>query len=114
MTATQYSLSTRLNLANGLTIPQIHLGVYLMSGREAKQAVGWALADGYRAVDSAQMYHNERECGQAIRDFINDKTRNRDGLRREDIFYTSKLATNSTYEVRCLALNFDMSLRQVN
>lgn len=34
---------TSLQLNNGLTMPQIHLGVYLMSGKEAHNAVGWAL-----------------------------------------------------------------------
>ena len=51
------SLTRSLNTNNGLSIPQIHLGVYLMSGREAKNAVRWALEAGYRGIDSAQMYH---------------------------------------------------------
>ena len=47
-----FSLSTRINLSSGLSIPQIHLGVYLMSNREASKAVNWALQAGYRAIDS--------------------------------------------------------------
>lgn len=97
MGPTGYSLATRLPLSNGLSIPKIHLGVYLMSGREAGQAVKWALASGYQAVDSAQMYHNEAECGKAIREFLEDKSLNTKGLKREDIFFTSKLASNSDY-----------------
>lgn len=97
MAPTSYSLATRLPLQNGLSIPQIHLGVYLMSGREARQAVKYALASGYRAIDSAQMYHNEAECGKAIREFLEDKSLNTQGLKREDIFFTSKLASNSDY-----------------
>lgn len=69
-----------------------------MSGREASSAVKWALACGYRAVDSAQMYRNEKDCGQAIRSFLNDETLNTTGLTREDIFFTSKLASNTSYE----------------
>ncbi|KAK5058897.1 hypothetical protein LTR84_011161 [Exophiala bonariae] len=98
MAATNFSLSTRLSLSNGLSIPHIHLGVYLMSGREASSAVTEALSCGYRAVDSAQMYRNEKDCGQAIRSFLNDKSLNTAGLTREDIFFTSKLATNTSYE----------------
>ncbi|KAH0829353.1 putative oxidoreductase [Fonsecaea pedrosoi] len=98
MAPNSFSLSTRLPLPNGLSIPQIHLGVYLMSNREASQAVKWALEAGYRGVDSAQMYRNERACGQAILSFLNDKSSNTAGLTREDIFFTSKLATNTNYD----------------
>ncbi len=68
-----------------------------MSGREASDAIKHALSAGYRAVDSAQMYRNERECGQAIKSWLNDKSANTAGLKREDIFFTSKLASNSSY-----------------
>ncbi|KIV77837.1 hypothetical protein PV11_09616 [Exophiala sideris] len=98
MAPNSFSLSTRITLANGLSIPQIHLGVYLMSGREASSAVKWALQAGYRGIDSAQMYRNEKDCGQAILSFLNDKNLNSAGLKREDIFFTSKLASNSSYD----------------
>lgn len=67
----------------------------MMSGKEATSSVGWALAAGYRAFDCAQMYHNEREAGRAISKFL-DSADNKDGLTREDIWYTSKLASNGT------------------
>lgn len=98
MAPNSFSLSTRINLSNGLSIPQIHLGVYLMSGKEANNAVRHALSSGYRAIDSAQMYRNERDCGQAILSWLNDKSANTAGLKREDIFFTSKLASNSSYD----------------
>ncbi|KAL2753054.1 hypothetical protein ACRALDRAFT_1036876, partial [Sodiomyces alcalophilus JCM 7366] len=88
-------LRARLQLANGETIPQIHLGLYMMSGREATASVRWALAAGYRGFDCAQMYHNEREAGRAIRAYLEDGEANKEGLKREDVFYTSKLASNS-------------------
>ncbi|KAI9664755.1 MAG: hypothetical protein M1821_006203 [Bathelium mastoideum] len=84
-------------LSNGLTMPQLHLGVYLMSGSEATQAVRWALEAGYRGIDSAQMYHNENEVGNAIKSFL-ASNRNTAGLKREDIHFTSKLASNGSYE----------------
>lgn len=96
MAPSNFSLSTRLPISNGLSIPQIHLGVYLMSGAQAERAIGYALTSGYRAVDSAQMYRNERECGRAIRSWLDDKSLNTTGLKREDLFFTSKLASNST------------------
>ncbi|KAF4546373.1 putative aldo keto reductase protein [Lasiodiplodia theobromae] len=89
--------TARVQLANGLSMPQIHLGVYLTDGRECYQAVLWALEAGYRAIDSAQMYHNEREVGQAIKHFLASPA-NSQGLKREDIHFTSKLASNTSYD----------------
>lgn len=66
-----------------------------MSGKEASQAVDHALDAGYLAIDSAQMYHNEREVGKSILSFLK---KNPD-VKREDIHYTSKLASNSDYDV---------------
>jgi len=77
-------------------MPQIHLGVYLTSGNETTNATKWALEAGYRAVDSAQMYHNERETGKAIEQFLASPA-NSSKLSRDDIHYTSKLASNSDY-----------------
>jgi diketogulonate reductase-like aldo/keto reductase len=88
------SLSTLIKLNNGLSMPQIHLGVYLMSGSEASKAVTYALDAGYRAVDSAQMYRNEKQVGQSILDYLKSHPE----LKREDIHYTTKLASNSDYE----------------
>ncbi|KAI5203624.1 Aldo/keto reductase [Aureobasidium subglaciale] len=104
-----YSI-TRLTyyLNNGLSMPQIHLGVYLTSGNETTKATRWALEvslpsncspvgyAGYLAVDSAQMYHNERQVGNAITEFLKSSS-NGASLSREDIHYTSKLASNSDY-----------------
>ncbi|KAK2013551.1 aldo/keto reductase [Colletotrichum eremochloae] len=94
MASSKYTLATRLTLANGKTIPQIQLGLYMMSGREVTKAIPWALAIGYRGFDCAQMYRNEREAGKAIRDFL-ASGENAQGLTREDVFYTTKLASNS-------------------
>ncbi len=64
-----------------------------MSGKEASTAVHHALDAGYRGFDSAQMYHNEKDVGSAILDYLKKHT----DLKREDIHYTSKLASNSDY-----------------
>lgn len=65
-----------------------------MNGKEASQAVKYALDAGYRAVDSAQMYHNEREVGSAIQSWLKQHPE----VKREDIHYTTKLASNSDYD----------------
>ncbi|MCJ1279125.1 hypothetical protein MMC21_006949 [Puttea exsequens] len=97
MAAKTLSLSSRIKLSNGLDMPRIHLGVYLTSGKETVDAVKWALEAGYRAVDSAQMYRNEREVGSAIQSFFSSPS-NESSLKREDIHFTSKLASNISYD----------------
>lgn len=77
-----------------MTIPQIQLGLYMMSGSEATKSVHWGLLSGYRGFDSAQQYHNEREAGRAITNFLSGPE-NTLGLKREDIHYTTKLASCS-------------------
>lgn len=64
-----------------------------MSGSEASKAVHHALDAGYRGFDSAQMYHNEKQVGHAILDYL----KQHQDLKREDIHYTTKLASNSDY-----------------
>lgn len=91
--AVETPLTARIALNNNLSMPRLHLGVYLMSGKETSSAVTHALNAGYRAVDSAQMYHNEREVGSSILEFLKSNP----DVEREDIHYTSKLASNSDY-----------------
>lgn len=76
-------------------MPRLQLGLYMMTRTEAKQAVRCALGVGYRGFDCAQMYRNEREAGQAIREFLASKD-NVEGLTREDIHYTTKLISCDT------------------
>ena len=63
-------------------IPQFGLGVFLANGSDCKQAVLWALEAGYRHIDTARAYDNEKEVGEAIRE---------SGIDRSEIFVTSKL-----------------------
>ncbi|KUL84319.1 hypothetical protein ZTR_07582 [Talaromyces verruculosus] len=93
-----FSLSSTIKLANGKLMPRLQLGVYLTSGRETEVAVKNALETGYRGFDSAQMYHNEKEVGRSILRFLETEKNKPDGLKREDIFFTSKLASNVSYD----------------
>src|SRR4051812_17585361 len=69
-------------LADGNTIPLLGLGVWqVRDGRECEDAVRWAPEAGYRHLDTAQAYGNERSVGRAVRD---------SGLPREDVFITTK------------------------
>ena len=72
-----------LPLKHGGPIPQIGLGVWQAGrGKSTRDAVAAALRVGYRHVDTAQVYGNEEEVGEAIRS---------SGLKREDLFVTTKL-----------------------
>jgi diketogulonate reductase-like aldo/keto reductase len=71
---------TRLN--NGVEMPMLGLGVYDMHGKEAEQAIQNALEVGYRLVDTAAMYGNEKEVGNAIK---------KSDIPRAEIFITSKV-----------------------
>jgi diketogulonate reductase-like aldo/keto reductase len=75
-------INSRVRLNNGVEMPYLGLGTWLMSRREAHTCVGWALEAGYRHIDTAKLYANEREVGAAVRE---------SGIPREDIFVTTKL-----------------------
>ena len=69
-------------LNNGVKMPLLGLGVYDMHKKEAEQAVLWALEIGYRLIDTAAMYQNETEMGNALR---------QSSVARNDIFVTTKV-----------------------
>src|SRR5690606_15209984 len=66
----------------GVAVPALGFGTWLLRGEEARHAVAVALDAGYRHLDTAQDYDNEREVGRALRD---------SGLPREDVFLTTKV-----------------------
>lgn len=77
-----------LNTENQM--PIIGLGTFLSSQGEVYQAVRWAIKIGYRHIDCASVYGNQSEIGQAISDAIKE-----DGLKRSELFITSKLWNDS-------------------
>jgi diketogulonate reductase-like aldo/keto reductase len=102
------SLSDKIALNNGVSIPCLGLGVYQSGrGRATEDAVSWALEAGYRHVDTASMYGNETEVGGAL------KRAFAAGLaRREDVFVTTKL-WNSDHGYDEALRAFDASLRRL-
>ena len=60
-------MSRCVTLNNGVNMPVIGFGVFLITGRECVECVKNAIQVGYRHIDSAQMYGNEREVGEGIR-----------------------------------------------
>ncbi|KAM3918284.1 putative oxidoreductase YtbE [Leptodactylus fuscus] len=77
-----------VTLNNGVTMPLLGLGTFRMRGLESiTQAVDAALEYGYRSFDTASVYRNESDLGQALRQLLPKY-----GLSRSDIFITSKLS----------------------
>jgi 2,5-diketo-D-gluconate reductase A len=77
-----------LALNNGQTIPQLGFGVFQIDPAETAEAVQQALDVGYRHIDTAEMYRNEKGVGEAIRT---------SGLDRGEVFVTTKLS-NAAHE----------------
>lgn len=100
--AVKDQLYTQLN--NGNKMPLLGLGVYDMYNDEAINAVECALQTGYRLIDTAAMYENEKQIGEGIR---------RSGITRNEIFVTTKV--NNTDQGYDETLNaFEKSLNLLN
>jgi 2,5-diketo-D-gluconate reductase A len=92
-----------INLNDGNTIPQLGFGVFQIEPSDTEEAVAEALRVGYRQIDTAEMYGNEREVGEGIR---------ASGLDRGDIFVTSKL-NNSFHDPDDARRAFDETLSEL-
>lgn len=101
------SINDTALLNNGRRIPLLGLGVYLSKqGSETQNAVKWALEAGYRHIDTAAFYNNEKDVGQAIR---------QSGINREEIFITTKLWNEDQgYDTALRAFDRSLSLLGVD
>jgi diketogulonate reductase-like aldo/keto reductase len=90
-------------LNNGVTIPALGLGVFQSPPEETVTAVETALGDGYRLIDTAAAYGNEREVVEGIR---------RSGVDRDEVFVATKLWI-SDYGYDAALVGFDASLRRL-
>jgi 2,5-diketo-D-gluconate reductase A len=88
-------------LNNGQRIPQLGFGVFLITPPQTEAAVTHALQAGYRHIDTAQLYRNEAEVGQAI---------SKSGLSRGEVFVTTKL-NNGEHRPDDARRAFDSSLK---
>ncbi|MBK1788761.1 aldo/keto reductase [Prauserella cavernicola] len=94
---------SEVELNNGARIPQLGFGVYKIPDDEVVTAVTTAFEAGYRSIDTATLYRNERGVGQAVA---------KSGLAREDVFVTTKLwNTDQGYDEALRA--FDASLGEL-
>lgn len=83
-------LTDTFDIYNGVKIPKVAFGTWQIPASQARQAVRDAIETGYRHIDTALVYENEKEVGQGIKD---------SGVKRENLFVTSKLpASTKTYD----------------
>ena len=92
----------KLTLANGVEIPQLALGTWLIDDSKAAEAVRNALEIGYRHIDTAQAYGNERGVGEGVHS---------SGIARSEVFVTSKVAAEHK-DYRSAATGIDETLRK--
>ena len=92
-----------IELNDGNSIPQLGFGVFQIPPEETAEATELALKAGYRHIDTAEMYGNEREVGEGIRSA---------GVERADVFVTSKL-NNGFHEPDDARRAFDRTLSEL-
>lgn len=86
-----------LTLNNGVKIPQLGLGTWFIEDAKVADAVKEAVKLGYRHIDTAQAYGNERGVGEGVRNC---------GVKREELFVVSKVAAeHKTYEAAMTGIN---------
>ena len=71
-----------IKLNNGIEMPQLGLGTFLIPDNEISRTIGDAYELGYRQFDTAWKYKNEKAIAQALKD---------NGIKREDVFLTTKI-----------------------
>lgn len=90
-------LKEKYTLSNGVEIPKLGLGTWFISDEDSVQAVKDAVELGYRHIDTAQAYQNERGVGKGIRTC---------GVQREELFVTTKLAAEvKSYDDAVASIN---------
>jgi diketogulonate reductase-like aldo/keto reductase len=94
-------LNETYTLSNGVRIPKLGLGTWFIDDDRATQAVRDAVAIGYRNIDTAQAYGNERGVGEGVRT---------SGVARDDLFVSTKLAAEiKNYDDAVTAVNSSLA-----
>ena len=83
-----FKTNSLVNLNSGYTIPKIGFGVLLIKPSETVETVLTALEVGYRHIDCAKYYNNERDVVEGILRFLEKPGQT---VKREEIFYTTKI-----------------------
>ncbi|WP_186760049.1 aldo/keto reductase [Planococcus sp. CPCC 101016] len=101
----ELAINSTKTLHNEVEMPRFGLGVYKMTDKEAAvEAMATAIQAGYKAIDTATIYDNEAEVGEAVRN---------SGVKRDDLFITSKVwNTDQGYDETLRA--FEASLKRLD
>jgi diketogulonate reductase-like aldo/keto reductase len=99
----ELSINSKVKLNNGIYIPRLGFGTWKLEGEKAYKPVKWALETGYRSIDTAKLYGNERYVGKAIHD---------SKIPREDLFITTKV-WDSDLGYKNTLTAFNKSLRRL-
>jgi diketogulonate reductase-like aldo/keto reductase len=94
-------IDEKYTLLNGVEIPKLGLGTWFISDKDAAQAVKDAVKTGYRHIDTAQAYRNERGVGEGIKVC---------GVKRNELFITTKVAAEIKSYAKAVA-SIDNSLK---
>lgn len=98
------NIKSTTTLHNGIEMPVLGLGVYMAKeGREVLESVQYAFEAGYRHIDTASFYENEKGVGEAVRT---------SGIPREEVFITTKVWNDDQGYEQTLAA-FDKSLEEM-
>jgi diketogulonate reductase-like aldo/keto reductase len=93
---TELTIDSTIELNNGVMMPIIGLGTAALFGKPAYQSVVWGLELGYKMIDTASMYGNERNVGKAIQE---------SGIPRDELFISTKVwETDQGYDNTMVAL----------
>ena len=98
------SLDTKVELNNGIRMPILGLGTWEIRGTNVFNAIKWALTFGYRHIDTAMLYGNEKEIGDAIKG---------SDVPREDLFLTSKV-WDSDHGYTSTLKSFETSIKNLD
>jgi len=75
-------------LSNGVKMPLVGFGTWMLQGQQCYETVSEALKTGYRHIDTAQGYYNEKDVGRAIAD---------SNVPREELFVATKISSQHDY-----------------
>lgn len=94
-----------IKLNDGVEIPQLGYGTWNIRGKDGQKAIEDALEVGYRHIDSASYYQNEDIVGMAVKN---------SGIKREDVFVTTKLMWGIDADYKSTIKEFEKSLKRLN
>lgn len=98
------TINSKVELNNGVKMPILGLGTWLLSGSEVSNSIKWAYDAGYRSIDTATIYGNEKQIGETLNEL---------DIPREELFITTKV-WNSDQGYKSTFKAFEKSLKKLD